>query len=275
MEPRSQRFSAGDDGPSLHCLHWGDARHDPLVLLHGGGANAHWWRHIAATFADRFHVVALDFRGHGDSERPEELVVGAFNDDLEALLAQLGAADSERAVLVGHSMGAHVAFLHAANHPLRGLVLLDPSRGGAKRRHRRVRLALSFRRSYATREEAIERYRFLPDAEHASEELRRQVAVHSVEQEPDGRFGYKFDSRWFGLPARERPEPRDVTCPTLVVRGDESGILSAERAVEFVDELPDGRLEVVEGAGHHVQIDRPEAVIAAIERFLAELEATS
>ena len=51
------------------------------MLLHGGGANAHWWDHIAPTFADQFHVVALDFRGHGDSERPEELIPGAFNED--------------------------------------------------------------------------------------------------------------------------------------------------------------------------------------------------
>ena len=61
------------------------------MLLHGGGANAHWWDHVAPAFAERFHVVALDFRGHGDSERSDDLAVGAFNRDLEALLAELSA----------------------------------------------------------------------------------------------------------------------------------------------------------------------------------------
>jgi len=120
-------------------LQWGDPAHPQLIFLHGGGANGNWWRHIAPSFADRFHVVALDFRGHGDSERPDELVVGAFNDDLEALLDHLNRNESaltsnrggnrRPTVLVGHSMGAHVAFDHASREAVQALVLIDPSRG--------------------------------------------------------------------------------------------------------------------------------------------------
>jgi pimeloyl-ACP methyl ester carboxylesterase len=281
VKPRTEQIRAEGTGPMLHTLQWGDASAVRLILLHGGGANANWWRHIAPAFADRFHVVALDFRGHGDSERPQELVVGAFNDDLEALLEHLNTSENARlgdsraaapaTILIGHSMGAHVAFDHAARENVHAMVLIDPSRGGEKRRGRRLRLALSFRRSYSSSGEAIERYRFLPDAEHVSEALRRSIASYSVEQEADGRWGYKFDSRWFGLPSRPRPNAADVECPTLIIRGAESDILSEEGARELCSELPRGQLDVVEDAGHHVQIDRPEAVVALLESFLREV----
>jgi len=241
-----------------------------LVLLHGGGANAHWWDHIAPTLALDHHVVALDFRGHGDSERPDDLRPGAFDEDLSALLDR---TCDRGCVLVGHSMGAHVALARAVVASPRGLVLIDPARGSERRRSRRLRLALSFRRTYSTRDEAIERFRFLPDAEHASDALRLAIAAHSVEQLRDGRFGYKFDSRWFGLPPSERPDARRVACPTLVVRGEESEILSQEGARDLCAELPNGRLAVVAGAGHHVQIDRPEDVIALLRQFLTDLAA--
>jgi pimeloyl-ACP methyl ester carboxylesterase len=210
-------------------------------------------------------VVALDFRGHGDSERPAELRVGAFGDDLAALLHELG---DRPACLVGHSMGAHVALNHATHHPPVALALIDPSRGSDQRHSRRMRLALSFRQNYATREEAVERYRFLPDADHASEALRRGIAEHSVGRDPDGRWGYKFDSRWFGLPGRSRADPSCVACPTLVVRGAESTILSEKAALALCDELPRGELLTVEHAGHHVQMDRPAVLLRALRDFL-------
>ncbi len=273
MDPRSERLrTAGRedaDGVELHTLQWGETTLPRLVLLHGGGANAHWWDHLAPHFADRFHVVALDFRGHGDSERPRDLVVGAFNDDLEALLAHLG---SHNAVLIGHSMGAHVALDHAARFAkTHALALLDPSRGGGARLRRRFRLALSFRRTYASREEATERYRFLPPADHASEALRHAIAHCSVQQESDGRWSYKFDPRWFGLPSLPRPDLARIACPTLVMRGEESPVLTEDGAREICAELPDARLASIERAGHHVQIDQPEAVLRALSHFLDEL----
>ena len=207
------------------------------MLLHGGGANAHWWEHMAPALAERFHVVAPDFRGHGDSERPEELIPGAFNEDLEGILRELGEAP---ATLVGHSMGANVALAHATRHPLCCLILLDPARGGTPRSRRRLRLALTLRQSYASRDEAIERFRFLPDAEYASESIRHSIARHSVEQGPDGRWRYKFDSRWFGLPGSRQPDAGAVTCPVLVVRGQESQVLSSEAGIALSQSFPAG-----------------------------------
>ncbi|MGH0036224.1 MAG: alpha/beta fold hydrolase [Myxococcota bacterium] len=271
MEPRSQHFEVQQErSVRLHALHWGDPDRPTLVALHGGGANAHWWDHLARSWSERFHVVALDFRGHGDSDHPETLRVGAFNDDLDALLEHLGKSD---VFLVGHSMGAAVALDHAARSAdTRGLVLVDVARGGARRSRRTTRLALLFRRTYPSRSEAIERYRFFPPAEHAGEALRLAIARHSVREEGEGRFGFKFDPRWFTLPPRERPDPSRVRCPVLLVRGAESSLLSREGAERWLEELPDARLVEIPDAGHHVQIDQPEAVERAVDAFLGELQ---
>lgn len=250
----------------LHTLQWGDPSGPRLVLLHGGGANAHWWDHVAPALAERFHVVALDFRGHGDSDYPAETRVGAFSDDLEALLAHLGGAPC---VLMGHSMGGGVALDHAARHDdVRALVAVDVSRGASRQSRRAARLALALRRSYGTREEAIARYRFLPGSDHADESLRAYIAACSVREEEDGRFGFKFDARWFGLPSRPRPDPAGTRCPVLLVRGSDSPMLTEEGAASFCRDLPDARAVVVANAGHHVHLDQPRAFLEAVLPFL-------
>ncbi len=270
MQGRAERFTARElDGVHLHAVHHGSAKRAKLVLLHGAGANAHWWDQLASRLAERFHVVALDFRGHGDSDFPEQLRAGAFSDDLDALLRHLSAPG---AILVGHSLGAHVALEHAARSARTpGLILIDLTRGASRIRKRATRLALTLRRSYPTREEAIRRFRFLPQADRADEETRRHIAAHSVLREADGRYGFKFDARWFGVPPRSQTELEEVRCPTLLLRGEESALLTHEGALEIVSAIPDARLLEIPSAGHHVHIDQPERVLEAMLDFLSRL----
>jgi pimeloyl-ACP methyl ester carboxylesterase len=268
---RSERFTTpGLSGVELHAIHHGDPARPKLVLLHGGGANAHWWDHVAPALAERFHVVALDFRGHGDSDRPEPCP-GAFQRDLAALLEHLGAPD---AALLGHSLGGHVALEHAARHGgarrPRALVVVDVARGAGTRTRRAMRLALAVRRSYRSREEAIARFRFLPPTPGAAEALRERIARGSVRQEPDGRFGFKFDPGWFALPPARPPDLSHVAAPTLVVRGGQSPLLSREGALELVREIPRARLVEIPGAGHNVHLERPARFLEAVLAFLAE-----
>lgn len=269
MQPEPERFSHESlAGVTLHALHWGHPGRPVVVLLHGGGANAHWWDHIAPDLARDHHVIALEFRGHGDSDYPDELVVGAFNADLEALCQHLQRRDL---ILVGHSMGAQVALDHASRfEETRKLVLIDPARGSDKRSSRRARLALSLTRHYASREEAIEHFQFVPVAEHAPEPLRRQIAAHSVRCGLDGKWEFKFDGRWFGVPPRPRPDPAAVRCPCLVVRGAESRLLSARAARLLCEEIPHARLLEIPASGHHVLLDRPEALLENLIQFLPE-----
>jgi pimeloyl-ACP methyl ester carboxylesterase len=268
VRAQSERFTtAGLNGIHLRVLHWGDPAARKLVLLHCGGGNASWWSHLAPTLARRFHVLALDFRGHGESDYPNELVVGAFSDDVEALLEHLG---TPLVSLVGHSMGGHIALDHAARHEsIASLALIDITRGAERRSRRATRLALTLRRTYATREEAIRRYQFVPRARHVSASLRASIAAASLRREPDGRFGYAFDRRWFSVPSRPKPDLGRIRCPTLLLRGCESELLTHEGAMEVTDELADGQLREIPEAGHHVQMDQPERVLEALTSFLA------
>lgn len=272
MEARPERFSTACLGAvHLYAVHRGRREAPTLVLLHGGGANQHWWDHLAPDLAGSFHVVALDFRGHGDSDHPEVLQVGAFDRDLEALQEHLGCAEL---LLVGHSMGAHVALRHAARRPgVRKLVLLEPSVGAGRRERRRSRLALAARRSYASREEALARFRFVPATPGAPEQLRAAIAAKSIRREVDGRFGFNFDPRWFTLPAPDPPRLADVRCPCLVVRGVDSDLLPRAGARELIGQLPAARLVEIDGAGHNVHLERPEVVLEALHAHLAAPDA--
>jgi pimeloyl-ACP methyl ester carboxylesterase len=254
------------DGVHLHAVCWGDASRPTLVLLHGGGANAHWWDAVAPRLAQRFRPVALDFRGHGDSDWPEATFPGAFDRDLAALLEHLGAPG---AALIGHSMGAHVALSHAARHPeTPAVIAVEPSRGGGRRERRRMRLALAARRSYRSRDEALARFRLLPPGHAVPEAVRRRVAEHSVREEPDGRFGFKFDARWFGVPPLPPPDLSATAAEVLVMRGALSTLLTAEGANALVAEIPRARLLEVAEAGHNVHVEQPDAFLAAALAFL-------
>ena len=263
MTARTQRFTHSMlDGVTLQFAESGPPDAPLVVLLHGGGANLHWWDHVAPVLAQSHRVIALDFRGHGDSDYPQTLEVGAFHRDVEALAAHL---DVPVHALVGHSLGAHVALHHAAVHgKVARLVLVEPSRGAGSRERRRSRLALAARRTYASREEAIARFRFVPDAPGVEAALRREIAGHSVQREQGGRYGFKFDPRWFGIPAADRPDPARVSASTLVIRGRDSRLLSAQGAASLCQELAAARLVEIDAAGHNVHIERPAAFLAAL-----------
>jgi pimeloyl-ACP methyl ester carboxylesterase len=267
---RSETFTEPSlDGVRLHTLRIDRPGAPTLVLLHGGGANAHWWDHLAPALARDFRVIALDFRGHGDSDHPQERASGAFDRDLDALLSHLDAPD---AVLMGHSMGAHVALRAAARRSgLRGVVAVEASRGGERGEGRRARLALAARRTYPSHADAVRRFQFLPATPNASDRLRRAIAGHSVRQESDGRFGYKFDPAWFAFGRGELPQLEHVSCPVLIVRGDRSPLLSEAGAAEWLAGLSDARAVVIAGAGHNPHIERPDEFLAAVEPFLASL----
>jgi pimeloyl-ACP methyl ester carboxylesterase len=266
--PRSERFTTPSlNGLELHALQI-DRRDAPaLVLLHGGGANAHWWDHLAPRLAEYSRVISLDFRGHGDSDYPEFREPGAFDRDLDALLEHFEVPD---AILAGHSMGAHVALRAATRRPeLRAIVAIEPSRGGRTGERRRTRLALAASRTYVSRDEAIRRFQFLPTAPLAPETLRSTIAGHSVRQDVDGRYGYKFDPGWFAIGAGEPPELSRIACPVLIVRGAESPLLSAEGAAEWIEAIANAEVIEIPDGGHNVHIECPNEVLAVMEAFVA------
>ena len=122
----ARRRSFTVNGLTLNALEWGEPGRPALCFLHGGSAHAHWFDGVAPAFADRYHVVSLDQRGHGASDWSPAAAYATpdFAGDL------LGVADAlgwERMTLAGHSMGGHNAMAFAAWHPerLSALVIID------------------------------------------------------------------------------------------------------------------------------------------------------
>jgi pimeloyl-ACP methyl ester carboxylesterase len=287
--PRSRTVKLAT-GLDYHVLEWGSD--DPgldhtVVLLHGFLDLAWGWLPtVEAGLAGRFHLVAPDFRGHGDSDR-----IGAggyyhFVDylaDLDDLIAQLGRS---RVSLVGHSMGGSVAAYFTGSFPDRvaRLALLEGM--GPPENHEqlpdRVRTWLtSWRRvrergqkSYASLDEATAQLAARDPLMPA--ELARFLADKGTRKGEDGRLRFKHDP----LHATTGPTPfrvdgaaqfwRAITCPVLLVDGAESEFqhmgAEAERRAGF---LADSRRVTLAGAGHMMQRHQPTRLAVELVGFLA------
>jgi pimeloyl-ACP methyl ester carboxylesterase len=284
MEPVSHRVP-GSDGLTLHLLEW-SAEGVPLLLLHGFGHEAHVWDDFAPLVAPHYRVLALDHRGHGDSERDPQGRYGwdALVADVESVTARLGIG---RLVIVGHSMGGRTAIRFAGRHPERmaGLVIVDVGpdldwRGVLKIRDEASRTPESFA---SPREFESLLSTALPMARPAA--LAR-LARHGLRRRDDGRFEPKLDP-FFRQGIRAASDPKQmvadaeadaaemwaalarIPCPTLVVRGAASDVLSPETADRMVDEvLPDGRLAVIPRAAHAVMLENPEGFAEAVSAFV-------
>jgi len=261
------------NGLDLHALEWGDAGRPPLCFLHGGAAHAHWFDLVAPAFADRFHVLSLDQRGHGESAwaSPPAYATEDFASDL---LAMMDVLNWRRMTLVGHSMGGHNAMAFAAWHPerLAALALLDarpaipPER--LNRMHERGRRPP---RHHATEESAVRSFRLLPPDTTAAPEFLAHIGRAGIVKREAG-WAYRFDPACYG-----RRQPHDawpllqrITAPTIVVRAERSPGLTPEMAQRMLDAIPDASFTIIPGAYHHLTLDAPAAFVSALDAFLKE-----
>lgn len=272
MEPREHKITLG--GLRFHYLEWGRAGAPALILLHGFTSHARSWDHVAAPLAERFRVLALDQRGHGDSDwaADGDYRIASMAQDLAAFADALcpGAFS-----LLGLSMGGRVAIAYAGSHPGRveRLVLVDIGPEIAPEGLARIRTtAASVPDAFASEQEA---YRLLrAAAPRYAEPLLRHRVKHGFNRLPDGRLTWKYD-RVLRDQAREGrrdipnlwPDLARIACPTLIVRGVESDVLSPQIAKRMLETLTDGRLVEIPDAGHTVPGDQPEAFLAAIRAF--------
>ena len=260
------------DGLRLHYLEWGAAASPLVVLLHGGSAHAHWWDHFAASIADTYRVLALDLRGHGDSEHPDPPAyrVDDYAHDLAAFIACLGV---DRIHLVGHSLGAMVATTFAGEHPqhLRALVIVDSqlriTPAGARYM---LRLRNFPQPLYRDRQHAIERFRLLPTQTAADTKTLQHVAAHGIRELPDGRWTYKFDREALAhnQPQDLTPLLQRLTCPILIVRGAHSTLLPPAAMAALRAAAPEAEVAEIAAAHHHVMLDNPLEFERVVRTFL-------
>ncbi len=266
-------------GLTLHGLEWGLPGRPGFCFLHGGSAHAHWFDAVAPAFADRYHVLSLDQRGHGESDWPPPSTDGlayATEKFVSDLLGVQEALGWQEMVLCGHSMGGHNAMAFAAEHPdrVRALIVADsrpaiPS-DRLDRMHRRGHRGP---RPHETLERALASFRLVPPETTADAALLGHLAREGV-VERGGRFVYRFDPACNGMrrPADNWPLLHRISAPTLLVRGEHSPVLPRDMAQEMTRRIPRARWEEIAGAYHHLVLDRPDAFTAAVDRFLSGTE---
>ena len=260
------------NGLRLHFLETGRPGATPLCFLHGGAAHAHWFDAVTPAFADGFHVVSLDQRGHGESQWAIPPAYGSeeFAADLRGLMEVLG---WPAMTLVGHSMGGHNAMAFAAWHPERveRLVIVDSRPVIPAERltvmHARGRRAP---RLHPTAEAAAATFWLLPRETLADPALLAHMGRAAVARR-DGGWGWRFDPSTHGerRPVDAWPLLPKISAPTLIVRGGLSPVLTAEMAERLRASIPAASLVTIPRAYHHLTLDAPRAFTAALTEFLA------
>ena len=257
-------------GVRVHYLDWGNAGAQPMVLLHGIQDCARSWDFFAEGLSVSHRVLALDNRGHGESEWAGPVRYG-FSDyvsDLECLIDELRL---QKIVLIGHSAGARYAFSYAANLPeaIESLVIVDidpdavnPTSGGMFAGYAKES------DEWDSLDDVVERLRGRQPG--STDEMLLHQAEWMTRPLGDGRRIWKRDPAM--LPAYERPDLWDdlkrLSCPTLIVRGRQSELLNHEVAVRMREAVPGSRLAELEGAGHWIYQELPEAFEITVKWFL-------
>jgi len=262
------------EGLRLSFLEWGEAGRPTLCFLHGGSAHAHWFDRVTPTFTDRFHVIALDQRGHGESEwaKPPAYATENFAADLRGFVDALGLA---RVTLIGHSMGGHNSMSFAAWHPdrVQALVIVDsrpmiPTDRLDRLRRRGERTL----RPYPTREAAAQSFRLVPRETNADPALLAHMGASGV-VERDGAWVYRFDP---ASNAERRPVDAwtlldRITAPTLIARGELSPVLPRDMADKLCAAIRGASLVEIPASYHHLVLDNPAAFARELDRFLVSL----
>lgn len=263
----------------LHLLEWGEPDAPLLLLLHGGNQSAHSWDLVSLHLADRYHIYALDQRGHGDSEwaRDAEYAPDQMARDALALIAQEGAAAP---IVVGHSMGGMVAMRLTALEPTlpRAVGLVDVGPEVSQRGAETIRKFVVRNTEFDQLDQFIDRV-VAYDPFRSREHIER-TARYNLVQRSDGRYVSKSDRLLHDPEFRQRARPdserRDVAQgfhafagPTLLIRGERSNILEAEAAKRFVAGLPNARLVEVSDCGHNVHSQNTPGFLEALTPWLA------
>jgi pimeloyl-ACP methyl ester carboxylesterase len=262
--------AATQDGVRIAYRMWGGTTGRGIVLLHGGGAHSRWWDHIAPLLASDRRVIAMDLSGHGDSGRRERYSFEAWAREVLAVAADAGL--TEPPVVIGHSMGGIVTLRVAAlfGSRIEGAVVIDSPLRDPAPEEQAAQRQRTFRyiRAYPTREAILARFRPVPD-QPVLRYIADHVAATSIRQVDNG-WIWKWDPAVFS--SREMPIAplTRLDCRAALFRA-EHGILSAEMSDLVYDRL--GRVApVIEipVAGHHVMLDQPIALVAALRTLLSD-----
>lgn len=270
----------------LHYADWGNREAPPLLLVHGGRDHCRSWDWVAEALRDRWHVIAPDLRGHGDSAWSPDgnYEMSAFVYDLAQLVHQL---DAGPVTIVAHSLGGNVATRYTGLFPqnVRKLVSIEGLGPSPKVLAERAATPFAERwrkwiadkrtaagrlpKRYATLEDALARMK--AENGYLTDDQARHLTIHGVNRNEDGSWSWKFDNHLNVWPFSDIPQAEiealwgAITCPTLLLYGANSWASNPERDGRL-EHFPSARVVEFANAGHWLHHDQ-------FGRFMAELEA--
>jgi pimeloyl-ACP methyl ester carboxylesterase len=274
----------------LHYVDWGNEHAPAMLLIHGGRDHCRNWDWVAERLRDRYHIIAPDLSGHGDSDWIKGSSYTEINYvyDITQLVHQKNMAP---VTVIGHSLGGSIALLYSGLYPetLKKVVAVEGlglspdmvKRMRAKSTAERMRGWIGMRREaagrqprrYTTLEDAVTRMK--EENKHLTDEQARHLTVHGAIQNEDGTFSWKFDNavRLGGPGGLSTEDQREIwgriDVPVLLLRGTESW--ASDPVIDGrIKHFKNARLENIEGAGHWSHHDRFDIFMHKIETFLAE-----
>ena len=265
------------EGARIHYLRWGDRARPGLLLAHGNAAHAWWWSFIAPFLARDYNVAALDFSGMGDSAwRRNGYSMEGFTTEQLAVCEDAGMfASAEPPVIAGHSFGGFVTILTGAlyGERLAGTVIID-SPVNPPDRPRGSPPQFRPHKIYPTLAAALARFRLLPPQESENLFLLDFVARRSLAA-VEGGFSWKFDPHiWRNFSIGDMAARLKATrCRIAVFRGEQSILMPPQIGAYMFNLLgrSDPVVDIPE-AQHHVMLDQPLALAAALRALLSDWE---
>lgn len=279
---------AASEGLYLTADQWGDPKNSPVMMFHGAGQNRHAWKKTASSLSEQgYFVITVDARGHGDSDWSPDAHYESddVGRDIQALISNL----SRRPAVVGASMGGMGCLAAQRLHGqqlFEAVVLVDITPDFDAEGARRV---ISFMAGHP------DGFRTLDEAAAAiaAYNPHRKKAANSaglskvLQQREDGRWIWRWDPAYVSSkPGFDTNSPelmsatmartskimaeglRSVEAPVLLVRGQQSDLVTPEAVKKFLDIKPEAEFVDVAGTGHMVAGDDNDAFTSAVAKFL-------
>ncbi len=265
------------NGLRFHYLDWGTCGNQSMLLLHGFMAHARVWDDFALRLRHRYHIFALDQRGHGESQWSEAAAY-TLDDHFSDIYRFIEAVGLDDLILIGHSMGGRNALFYTACTPIKikRLILVDARPGNNQEASRALREHLATLPLQADSLDEVVRaiqtlYPNLP------RDICLNLANHGYKKAQGGELIPKYDVRMSSQAERSGyttedlwPFLENIKCPTLIVKGKQSRFVSSEDANKMRRVIPRAELNEIPEATHLPVLENPPIFYKVISDFLGK-----
>ena len=259
------------DGIRLRVLEAGAG--PTLMLVHGLSASHDIWEHVVDEFSDRYHVVALDLPGHGESDKPDApYTIDFYAGVVRTLARELGI---EQAIVVGSSLGGKIAIELACWYPrfVRALILSAPAAEYARGLRPFGKAIQALSRPVVMRialERALEQT--FHDRLRMGHLTRQKLLRARLDADDFPAFARAVARSVGGVLAAETQPLARITQPVLAVWGRQDRIVPARRALELMRGIPHAELRLIDACGHVAMLEQPGEFNRYVDEFLDTLD---